>query len=237
MNTVSHSVPRRFPRKSRQLSHSARTAHTVCRTADRPAPLEPPKIQSKRPARGARRLLLERVTWLAVGAILITLLAAAGRTSGMILVDTDSSCPVGIYRVVQRPVTRGELVEACLPDAIAAYGRARGYLGLGGCPDGSEPMIKVIGATSGDRVDLSSESVWVNAAGLPQTATRLRDSRGREVSSIERGSYKTRANEVWLFGVRDARSWDSRYFGPVPRSDVVGAVEPVLTVGSFAVTK
>ena len=166
-----------------------------------------------------------------------TLLAAAGRTSGMILVDTDSSCPVGIYRVVQRPVMRGELVEACLPDAIAAYGRARGYLGLGGCPDGSEPVIKVIVATFGDRVDLSSDEVRVNGATLAHTPTRFRDSRGREISSIECGSYDTCANEFWLFGVRDTRSWDSRYFGPVPRSSVLGAVEPVLTVASFASAK
>ncbi len=57
---------------------------------------------------------------------------------------TDSSAPVGIYRVEPLPsqesvrdLRRGELVEACLPDAIAQRGLERGYLQRGGCPGGS----------------------------------------------------------------------------------------------------
>jgi len=162
---------------------------------------------------------------------LILLFAAATRTDGLIFVATDSSCPIGIYHVVHQPPARGELVEACLPDAIASYGMARGYLASGECPNGAEPVIKVIGALAGDRVDLSPEEIRVNGTALPQSSTRLGDSRGRAVRTLPRGSYETTANEVWLFGLHDARSWDSRYFGPVPGNAVLGAVEPVFTLG------
>jgi conjugative transfer signal peptidase TraF len=153
------------------------------------------------------------------------LLAAATRTDGLIFVATDSSCPIGIYHVVHQPPARGELVEACLPEAIASYGMARGYLASGECPNGAEPVIKVIGALAGDRVDLSPEEIRVNGTALPQSSTRLRDSRGRAVRTLPRGSYETTADDVWLFGLHDARSWDSRYFGPVPVNAVLGAVD------------
>jgi type IV secretory pathway protease TraF len=37
------------------------------------------------------------------------------------------------------------------------------------------------------------------------------------------------AGEVWLFGFNDARSWDARYFGPVPAAGVRGVLRPVVT--------
>jgi conjugative transfer signal peptidase TraF len=172
-----------------------------------------------------------------MGAILIMLLAAAMRTDGFILVGTDSSCPIGIYHVVHKPLARDELVEACLPDAIASYGMARGYLASGECPNGAEPVIKVIGALAGDRVDLLPDEIRVNGTAFPQSATRLRDSRGRAVRTLPRGSYETRADDAWLFGLHDARSWDSRYFGPVPVNAVLGAVEPVFTLDRSARAK
>ena len=47
------------------------------------------------------------------------------------------------------------------------------YLASGECPNGAEPVIKVIGALAGDRVDLSPEEIRVNGAALPQSATRF----------------------------------------------------------------
>ena len=75
----------------------------------------------------------------------------------------------------------------------------------------------------------------MNRTALPQSSTRLRDSRGRAVRTLPRGSYET--DHVWLFGLHDARSWDSRYFGPVPFNAVLGAVEPAFTLGRSAPEK
>ena len=38
---------------------------------------------------------------------------------------------MGLYRVVHRPVTRGELAVLELPSAVATFARARGYLPTG----------------------------------------------------------------------------------------------------------
>ena len=170
------------------------------------------------------------VLWLAVGAILIAIFAFAMRADGLVIAASDSSCPIGIYRLVHNQLARGELVEACLPDAIAKYGMTRGYLTQGNCPNGSEPVIKIIGAIPGDRVDLSTEQIRVNGVALSASATVSEDSCGREVTTLTRGPHTTGPEEVWLFGLHDIRSWDSRYFGPVPIENVRGALEPVLAM-------
>ncbi len=237
VNKARQGTARTFSANPFGFSHGQRTVREVLRGTPRPAPSSQQIHTSERAARATFRLLCEQVIWLAVGAILIMLLAAATRTDGLIFVATGSSCPIGIYHVFHQHPARGELVEACLPEAIASYGMARGYLASGECPNGAEPVIKVIGALAGDRVDLSPEEIRVNGTALPQSSTRLRDSRGRAVRTLPRGSYETTADDVWLFGLHDARSWDSRYFGPVPVNAVLGAVEPVFTLGRSAPAK
>ena len=143
---------------------------------------------------------------------------------------TDSACPPGIYRMVNRAPSRGDLVLACLPDAIAQLGIARGYLLRGrGCRDGIEPVGKRLSALPGDSVEVVPDYIAVNGQRLEHSATLLRDSSGRSVKHVAWGRYTVPTNQVWLFGTKDARSWDSRYFGPVPASSVRAALEPVLT--------
>jgi conjugative transfer signal peptidase TraF len=237
VNTARYSTARAFSTNPFGFSHGQRTVREVSRGTNQPAPTIQPDSTSQQGSRAVFRPLGTRVLGLVAGAILIALLAAAARTDGLIFVATDSSCPIGIYHVVHQPPARGELVKACLPEAIASYGMARGYLASGECPNGAEPVIKVIGALAGDRVDLLPEEIRVNGTALPQSSTRMRDSRGRAVRTLPRGSYETTADDVWLFGLHDARSWDSRYFGPVPVNAVLGAVEPVFTLGRSARAK
>jgi conjugative transfer signal peptidase TraF len=237
VNTARYSTARTFSANPFGFSHGQRTVREVLRGTHRPAPSIQPNSTSQRSSKAVFRQLGEQVLWLVAGAILITLLAAATRANGLVFTVTDSSCPVGIYRIVHKSLARGALVEACLPNTIANYGIARGYLTSGDCPNGAEPVVKIIGAMAGDRVNLSPAEIRVNGAALPQSSTRLRDSSGRAVWTLPRGNYETAANEVWLFGLHDARSWDSRYFGPVPINAVLGAVEPVFTLGRSAPAK
>jgi conjugative transfer signal peptidase TraF len=143
---------------------------------------------------------------------------------------TDSACAPGIYRMVSRAPLRRDLVLACLPNAIAKLGQARGYLSSGrGCGNGIEPVGKRLSALPGDSVEVLPDHVAINGQRLEHSATLTRDSRGLSVQHIEWGRYTVPTNQVWLLGTRDARSWDSRYFGPVPASSIRAALEPVLT--------
>jgi conjugative transfer signal peptidase TraF len=149
----------------------------------------------------------------------------------VLLTLTDSSCPEGFYRLVDAPIRRGELVTACLPVSAEREGIARGYLMRGDCPGGAEPVVKVVGGLAGDQVAIEAGRVLVNGEQLPNSATVARDSAGRVLTHVPWGKWQVGANEVWLFGLNNRRSWDSRYFGPVPSESLRGAVEPVLTWG------
>ena len=142
---------------------------------------------------------------------------------------TDSSAPAGIYRMAAGPAGRGALVATCLPAAIARAGLARGYLREGDCPAGAEPVAKVISAVTGDVVEVEPGWVAVNGVKFTNSRTAERDSAGRPLDHVTWGSCRVGAGETWLFGFNDARSWDARYFGPVPAASIRGVLKPVLT--------
>jgi conjugative transfer signal peptidase TraF len=144
------------------------------------------------------------------------------------IVLTDSSAPAGIYRLSAIPSGRGDLAAACLPTAVARTGRARGYLGAGDCPAGAEPVAKVIGAMPGDVVELEPGWVAVNGVKFPNSQTAARDSAGRSLTHVPSGARRVGEDEVWLFGFNNIRSWDARYFGPVPLANVRGVLRPVV---------
>ena len=162
-------------------------------------------------------------------AIAIALLIAVGNAFGVLISNTDSAAPAGVYRVVSDKFQRGDLVAACLPIAIAQQGLAHGYLRTGACAGNAEPVGKVAGALPGDSVEIEPGWVAVNGVRFKRSAVATRDSAGRLLRHLAWGSYRVAAGQVWLFGFNDRRSWDSRYFGPVPLANVSGEIEPVVT--------
>src|SRR3989454_8392231 len=168
---------------------------------------------------------------------LLPVVLSTGLASGLVLalcsvvrLNVSPSIPLGFYRTVDEPVARGVLVVACVSPADARLAQARGYLGMGSCPGGTQPVLKRIGAVPGDLVDLELDGMAVNGARLPDSAPASSDSRGRPLPHALWGRTAVAPGEVWLIGMDTTRSWDSRYFGPVPL-DHVHAVRPVLTLG------
>lgn len=162
-------------------------------------------------------------------ALAAAILIAFGNAFGILISNTDSAAPSGVYRVVGRNISRGNLVAACLPISVAQEGLARGYLRTGGCPGDAEPVDKIVGAVAGDQVDIERRWVAVNGVRFAHSATASRDSAERPLTHVAWGKRTVAPNQVWLFGFIDRRSWDSRYFGPIPIASVRGRLEPVLT--------
>jgi conjugative transfer signal peptidase TraF len=161
-------------------------------------------------------------------------------------VPTDSAGPAGIYRLQKigepvamtwdepgRPIIAGprrsDLVLACLPVPIAAWAMQRHYLGGGRCPGGAEPVVKILGAIQGDEVAVDSGFVAINHVRFPHSQTVAVDSRGRPLPHVAWGPRQVAAGEVWLFGFNNPRSWDARYFGPIPADNVRGVLQPLVT--------
>jgi conjugative transfer signal peptidase TraF len=179
---------------------------------------------------GAGRKRVRRCLW-SLGAIITgaALLSLAGLIFHLRIILTDSAAPAGIYRLAAVPVSRGELVAACLPAALEQQGLARGYLRRGDCSAGAEPVAKVIGALPGDVVEVERGCVVVNGVKFSNSQTAARDSTGRPLGHVAWGGHRVRGREIWLFGFNNPRSWDARYFGPVPAVDVRDVLRPLLT--------
>lgn len=146
-------------------------------------------------------------------------------------INWTTSAPLGVYTMHDtRDLTRNDLVAVCLQGAIARLGRARGYLSAGTCSSGTTPILKQVVAVVGDDVELQRDVVAVNGQIIDRSQRHSMDSLGRALEPFPFGPHVVRDGEVWVLGVHRERSWDSRYFGPVPRSSIVGIAIPLLTL-------
>ncbi|MDQ2696387.1 MAG: conjugative transfer signal peptidase TraF [Pseudomonadota bacterium] len=135
-------------------------------------------------------------------------------------INATESLPLGIYRTTAGPVARGTLVAACLPENLARAGLERGWLRPGDCPGDVAPVLKEVVALPGDFVMVSDEGLIVNGGRIPRTARVAADSAGRPVEAIPTGFYRVGFGEVWLIANANPRSWDSRYYGPIPIENI-----------------
>jgi conjugative transfer signal peptidase TraF len=153
---------------------------------------------------------------LATGLAVSILLAVVGGSHFIGFNSSPSAAAVGFYwRTAPRP-GRGKLVEFCLPEDVAVFAEARGYIGHGSCPGDAESLAKIVTEMPGD-------VVTVDPAAPLKT-----DTAGRPMTHFPFGQYRVRAGEVWVHG--GARnSFDSRYFGPVPIANIRASLEPLVT--------
>jgi conjugative transfer signal peptidase TraF len=132
------------------------------------------------------------------------------------------SLPMGLYRIDRLPaeVHVGELVVVCPPAEVAEMALERGYLARGSCPEGSQPLLKVVLGLDGDVV-VADEGFVVGGELMPFTAPRQVDSEGRPL-----GQWRGGGGGVWVAGP-NPWSWDSRYWGPVVPGRILARARPL----------
>jgi conjugative transfer signal peptidase TraF len=164
-------------------------------------------------------------------AVASSLLLAAGVTLfAGVRVNLSGSMPIGLYRVSSGPPVKGVMVLACLPASVAMFARSRGYVPSGSCPGATAPIGKVVLATAGDSVEMTGEGLLVNGRSVPNTKPLVVDAGGRSLRRFPDGTYVVAQDEVWLYSPYSKRSFDSRYFGPLPLSCVLNRVLPLWTL-------
>jgi conjugative transfer signal peptidase TraF len=141
------------------------------------------------------------------------------------------SMPVGIYRITppspERELQRGMFVSVCGPLRAAELGRRRGYLAIGNCPGHAEPLLKMIAAVAGAELAVSADGITINGSFLPHSQPLRFDAAARPLSPWPSGRYRLRPGQLWLYAANN-RSWDSRYWGPVPVQAVLAQATPVI---------
>lgn len=153
----------------------------------------------------------------------------AARISGFVI-NTTTSLPVGLYRLVDEPLRRGGLATFCLEDKpFIQLARERGYLGNGSCPGGIQPLGKEIFGLPGDVVSLRDGLIAVNGAIMPLSGAKSTDSQGRRMPAPAKfGNGTIPEGYGLMLSPRHAGGFDSRYFGLV-RLSRLHPVKPVFT--------
>ncbi len=164
-----------------------------------------------------------------VAQIIFAVLIGAFQICGWVglRVNASPSLPLGLY-VVSHSAT-ANLVEFCPAEPFARLAIARGYRDQGVCRDGAAPLIKPVVAKAGDVVDLSPRGISVNGALLPNTAPLELDTHRRPLNPWPPGRYVAVPGTVWVASSYDARSFDSRYFGPIHVSTIRSHIRPLVT--------
>jgi len=157
----------------------------------------------------------------------IAAMSAVAYMGGFRLNLTPSE-PLGLWRIValQRPVEVGDLVFIC-PPVTASFeeARRRGYVRRGLCLGCFAPLIKTVAALPGQHVEIA-ENVTVDGSPLASSIVRTSDGEGRPITPFKTGIVPLR--NLFLHS-SFASSYDSRYFGPVPDTGLLGLARPVLT--------
>ncbi|MBX5241983.1 conjugative transfer signal peptidase TraF [Rhizobium sp. NLR22b] len=182
-----------------------------------------PLVEAIRMRRSGKRLGVVFATTAAVhlGAILVAWF-------GGYRINLTPSEPLGLWRIVKfdRAADVGDLVFICPPRTAAMQeARSRGYLRSGLCPGGVAPLIKTVIAVAGQRVEVAV-SVRVDGRDVARSKLADRDGEGRSLTPFGGGIVP--AGSVFLHSSFPG-SYDSRYFGPVPASGVLGLAQQVLT--------
>lgn len=142
------------------------------------------------------------------------------------VINTTSSMPIGIYTVTNKPISKGSIVGACVPESFSTLAKDRNYVGEGSCDNRLRPVMKHVAALSGDSVEVGLRGVSVNGHTIQNTRVLLHDAIGNPVPN-QIGRHTVGRNEFWLISNSNTGCFDSRYFGPV--TEILGVVEPLIT--------
>jgi conjugative transfer signal peptidase TraF len=165
--------------------------------------------------------LLQIVAW-------PTLIVMAVGAAGLRL-NLTHSVPIGLYRITADSAS--DLVEFCPPEPFGSLSVQRGYRPRSlACADYGEPLLKPVVARDGDVVRISAEGFSVNGVSIPNTAARVKDSAGRAIAPWPFGVYRVEPDTVWVASSYNAKSFDSRYFGPVTLTNITHHLRAVWTV-------
>lgn len=151
----------------------------------------------------------------------------ASFTSPMVRViyNASDSVPMGWYRVMPLDAASTPLPDAIpvdsivltrLPVSVATLADQRGYLPL------QVPLLKRVGAVAPQHVCITGDTVHVD--GVPVASVLPSDAVGRSMPAWQQ-CRRLIDGELFLLSDTNPASFDSRYFGPVSREDVLGIAQ------------
>ena len=158
------------------------------------------------------------ITTLASGAVVLPNVAPP---PPQLLWNASASVPIGLYRVQPKPLPKLlDIVVVRPPETLAGFLSEGGYLPRG------LPLLKHVAALGGQRVCRIGAAISIDGATVGEALGH--DHRGRPLP-VWQGCTVLAADQVFLFNADRPGSLDGRYFGPLPRTTIVGRAQPIWT--------
>lgn len=150
---------------------------------------------------------------------------------GGLRLNLSGSAPKGLWFVLPlkfENIKRGMIVSVCAPHQEIVLKLRDKTVPEGPCPGtNTEPLLKPVAAIPGDEIVLAqNKNILVNGRAIPNSQAIS------NITGWKTGTYKVRPGEVWLVSAYDARSFDSRYFGPVSFNNILGKAKALLVKGN-----
>jgi conjugative transfer signal peptidase TraF len=168
------------------------------------------------------RLRLQISVLAAMSAVIVAMFITSDIRAPILIYNASGSAPLGFYYLENRLPERGETAVVQPPPLIELMIVAREIL------PPSVPLLKQIAAVGGDEVCRSKEpisTIAINGQVLAEVFDK--DGEGRPLPSWE-GCIRLVDGEFFLLQPHPY-SFDSRYFGPVMRCDILGVARPLWT--------
>lgn len=141
------------------------------------------------------------------------------RPATHVVYNPSDSVPAGWYRIGPADSLRvGSIVLLRLPAEASTLAAQRGYL------PSHIPLLKRVGAVAPQHVCIVAGSVRIDD--VPVAAVLRADRLGRPLPSWSQ-CRSLADGELFLLSATNPASFDSRYFGPVSTSAVIGAAQPI----------
>lgn len=167
----------------------------------------------------------------------ISLIVAAG--IGLWLagyrINLTPSFPIGVWRKVHNFDPNRDLGKLVLISPVESQAfdlaKDRQYLQFGFSETSLQPLLKQVLGLPEDSVTVSENGVWIEGDYVLNSVPLKQDSKGRELTWA--ASQIIKDGWVWVMSTYSPKSFDSRYFGPLPMANIQAVMEPVWLWRSF----